>query len=405
MRKQFKTLLSFVLVSVLLLSAVGCSNENPSVIDGSGTATDDGTVTTLPGDEMTTNPAADTDIREIDYSKKEFSYADFKNTVKDVGRVQETKNGLSIDWGASGISFNAACEGDIYMRFATSTGNIYLTIFIDGEVSSRITTKDAERIDITNKRLKIASNLEKGVHTIEIYRSNGPQVGRFFLRGLEMSGEFLDPPKDQLLIEFIGDSLSAGVGVYGKSSEPAAEGCKDANEDSLVAYPFLTTRELGCDLTATCISGVGLVAGTIGSHYAMTKIYELTSWHRNDTEMWDFRRTADIVVINLGTNDAGNLFNYGHSIAEFKEALRTFIATIQARHPGCKIVWAYGLMTMNFSDMIQEAITELNGVNGNELYFCELPQGLDGGGAHPNVENQRAAADVMIEFLKGIMKE
>ena len=31
--------------------------------------------------------------------------------------------------------------------------------------------------------------------------------------------------------------------------------------------------------------------------------------------------------------------------------------------------------------------------------------GLDGGGAHPNVANQRAAADVMIEFLKGIIEE
>ena len=402
---KLKRTLSLLLVLIFALSAfAGCqSSGGPAV--STDTATDvketEPTVTTNPQEtDGETLPPPD-----IDYSKKEYTYAEFKNTVKDVGRVQETKNGLAIDWGASGIVFNAACEGDIYMRFATSTKEVYLTIMIDGETTARIATGDAERIDITNKRLKIASGLEKGEHIIEIYRSNGPQVGRFFLRALEMNGEFLDPPEDRLLIEFIGDSLSAGVGVYGKSSDPAAEGCKNANEDSLVAYPYLTTSALNCDLTTACISGVGLVAGTIGSHYAMTKIYELTAWHRSDTEMWDFRRTADIVVINLGTNDAGNLFTYGHSIAEFKAAIRSFIATIQERHPGCKIVWAYGLMTMNFSEYIKEAINELNGVDGNELYFCELPQGLDGGGAHPDVANQKAAAEVMTEFLRNIIEE
>ena len=61
-----------------------------------------------------------------------------------------------------------------------------------------------------------------------------------------------------LKIEFIGDSITCGYGVEGRSE---AETFTTATENAEKAYAFLTAEELNADAVMTCFSGHGIVSG------------------------------------------------------------------------------------------------------------------------------------------------
>ena len=50
-------------------------------------------------------------------------------------------------------------------------------------------------------------------------------------------------------------------------------------------------------------SGIGAYHGWDGGNPALPPMYESISYYRDKTAPWAFSRQADIVVINLGTND------------------------------------------------------------------------------------------------------
>lgn len=329
-----------------------------------------------------------------------------------MGRSAADGSGITMDDTAAGILFRARCSGtvtvEITARMTDSTfaayNFLYFTVFVDGE-------RQEERLKISGTTRKpqaftltLAENLPKGDHTFEFYRQTESQKGLVTLEAVTLDGTFLKPPEKKLRMEFIGDSITAGYGNL-SAAEPNA-GSPDI-EDGTQSYAFLTARELNAAHSILAMEGHGLVGGW-GREYNVPKTYPYTSWYRDHTEagLYGFEDPADVVVVNLGTNDwaTRTQAQYGNNITtlDFKNAVKSFSETIRAKNPDAKIVWAYGMMvsgTSGYNTAIVEAVAGMGGEKSG-LYTVALPFGNHGAGGHPDIAEQQAAADTLTAFLK-----
>lgn len=134
-------------------------------------------------------------------------------------------------------------------------------------------------------------------------------------------------------IEIIGDSLSAGqYATYeGLSSYSYGLGAALGNtEYSITAYPGICLFDKQC---------YGNLRGQSYQwfHTSDTSGRAIDIWG-DEPEVWDFskRKAADVVVVNLGTNDAATVNNVTGE--ELVEAYVSFVEGIRGVWPGAEII-------------------------------------------------------------------
>ena len=159
--------------------------------------------------------------------------------------------------------------------------------------------------------------LAAGNHTLRVsYRVvAGSYHGDAVFQGLvlDSGARTYAAPTPAKLIEFVGDSITVGT---------------TTTQNALTAYGWLIGERLGARHTQIAQGGACLVAtadGCVGLEQQFTKLNPNAA-----TPAWDFGRyTADAVVINLGTNDAG----HGVSTAQFQTSYTNLLATVRAKYP------------------------------------------------------------------------
>jgi hypothetical protein len=174
-------------------------------------------------------------------------------------------------------------------------------------------------------------------------------------------------------------------------------------EDGTASYSYLTARALGADFTAICCSGIGIDLGhtnnpNFNNPFSMDDYYPCTSFYRSRTEMYDFAsaRAADIVVINLGTNDA----QFSSNVAIFKAGVKALIEYIRANYGAdTPIVWVYNMMGDGYFTHTRVTLEELGG-EGAGLYSVRMSQNNGGGNGHPSGRSHELVANRLTEFLK-----
>ena len=336
-----------------------------------------------------------------DYSKRTYMISDILDYLKLDGRYREGTaetgkyTGITYDNAYNCISFVADCEGDIILDLdvklfsADKEGwrDRYLTVYIDGVRQEERLAVEGGLMVYAKRSVTVAKGLSKGKHTIEIYRQNESNHAAMLLKSITMNGVPCERPKDRdLLIEFVGDSITAGYGnLVGSDAENAGHA---KNSDATSTYAFLTAKNLNADITATCRSGHMFS----GENPPFSDFYNQINWIRDKTAYTPTRH-PDIVVVNLGTNDA----NYGIS-STFTEYTFKAIKTIKAVHPDAKIVWAYGMMGTNYANLIKQGIENYGG-EAKDVYFCPLQTDWSGGGGHPSLAGHKGAADTLTKFI------
>lgn len=215
------------------------------------------------------------------------------------------------------------------------------------------------------------------------------------------------PKNADLLIEFVGDSITCGNGnLSEKDSNPSGRA-----QNGYLAYGTITANTLGADWANISKSGSALVnkPGMANNH--MPTEYERVSIQLGASHPYDFQnaeRKADIVVVNLGTNDQGllsSMFGSGN-IAEqanyFSESAESFARKIIEKNgDDVNIVFAFGMMTdkVHFMNDCYTQVAQKLTDEGYNVWFCPLPKNTDGGADHPNVEGDYLAAATLIQFL------
>ena len=333
--------------------------------------------------------------REFEYvHKTEYTVmriAKYAENVKLYGRSSVTSSGATVDWSAGGIEFNVECFGDISIT-VSSTKSTYFAAYVNGE--------KVENLFLANEgttTLKVAEGLDYGVYNVRLLKCANVVQANCIAESIKIDGKLLDAPAEkELLIEFIGDSITCGYGVIEGATSDSANVGTYKYCDATSAFAYLTAEKLGADWRIEGVSGAGMVSGY--TTYTVPEIYYTHTWTRNKTKGFDFanERTPDVIVINLGTNDQSK----GSDPEAFKTAVKTFVQTVREKYgKDVPIVWVYGMMNSTMSTHVKDALDSLGGT-ANGYYMVKLTKNQNGGNGHPDAAGQRTAADELTKFLK-----
>ena len=331
-----------------------------------------------------------------------YALSDYADCVKLVGRTDVSDTGIVPHTTASGIAFYSDCSGNIDLTIKGNKNLFdaqYFIVYVDGAVHKRVELNHLIKNRVVTETLTVCEGLEAGMHRIEILRETEEINAYCEFLSIELNGTMTPVMQAPMLIEFVGDSITTGYGAYPFSyADPKDPIDHPVRQAGTRSYAYLTANELGMDIQVTCTSGYGAQVGWNGDGVNMQDMYEYTAFHHNRENKWSFARPADIVVINLGTNDNSAGRNKGVRDTTILAGMENLVSIVRAKNPDAKIVWATGMMGVCYRQGLTDMIESLGGAEAG-YYYCELPKGTSGGAGHPNEAEHEAGAKALTEFL------
>ncbi len=369
-------------------SADSSSHENSSVLQSSSPSDDDSAVVT---------PSQTDEVKENRYY---LNSDETLNYIKLNGRCVKTYDGIGLNFAASALEFNTD-SANILLEITADAG-VYYSVFIDGELKSERNITESG----TNY-IALARGLSGGAHNIKIVRETEARSKNTFVAKnilLDEGKSLLAKDSKKTLIEFLGDSLTNG---YGNLTTAGANAGQPKYQNSLKAYPYLISNDLGFDYRIVAMSGIAVKERktSAGSFPAFYDFYSLENYFENQTKQYSSSNPTDvdIVVINLGTNDASSKMydsNNPSSVEEYSTLYSELITKIGYR-TDAKIVFVSGVGWCNAQTKAYSgARDKLNQSGYNNVYLCSCKSYQSGGEGHPSVQEHKQIADEIIKFLK-----
>ncbi len=246
-----------------------------------------------------------------------------------IGRIDFSVKELPRFW-APGIYIKARfkgtfCEIELNDEELYGKNHNYISVIIDDGPVQRI------KLNGKNNIIVLADKLQDGEHEVVICKSTESNIGYLEFVGLRCE-ELLKPgPKKKRKMEFIGDSITCGMG-----SDLTEITCDSAawfdQHNAYLSYGPITARGLNADWHLTAVSGIGLMKSCCDLKYTMPDVVDKINL-RDNLLNWDFKSyQPDLVVICLGQND-GVLDS-----ALFVDAYVAFLKRLHAYYPKAKFV-------------------------------------------------------------------
>ena len=389
-----KKWIALVLALVLCGSIVACNTQNEP--EAEGTEETSGNQTVSEEETMSeTEKSSETEEESTEpaqvLERATHYLADSLEDVKVYGRSSVVDRGIACDYTASGIEFDIFCEGAVKLN-VNATAETYYTVFVDG-----VRQNGRVRAMAGMNELAIASFDEQGSHNIRILKQTEAQNSLSVLVSLDFTGYFEEMPADKdLYIEFLGDSITCGYGNL--VSNGAANPGNAANQDGTQAFAYLAAEALDADFSMVSVSGIGVQLGY--RNFVMENCYKVHSYYRETSVEYDFVRTPDVVVINLGTNDQSK----GADTTAFSNRVKSLIETIWDHYgKDVIIIWAHDMMKDGYKTQISEVLTSLGGEDAG-LYMCQLTRNTSGGNGHPNKAAHLSSSVTLADFIRNLLK-
>ncbi len=337
--------------------------------------------------ELSVSVIAETSAENVNTFDEEY--------VNIYGRCELSDNGITIYHVASGVEVGII--GTSLTVSVYSSSESYMRVFVDGDATGK-------RIALSAgvKEYAVARNLEEGRHTVRIVKCTEESEAYWIVKSFSADKFFQVPEKSDLKIEFIGDSITAGHGSIGAPSEGHTIG----NSDGAVTYAYLTAHTLGADYSIIAWSGICAKAHHWGNSINMATLYEQISY-RND-EAYEGGFDADVVVVNLGTNEASYISTpEGHDYAEqFPIDYREFLQAVRAKNPNAYIICLYGMMgkASAIDSSIRSAIETLGDAKIVYNPFSFYPD-YAGANGHPSVTAHKTYSEGLVAYIKTLNLE
>jgi hypothetical protein len=239
------------------------------------------------------------------------------------GRFFKTETGYVCEWPGSAIGF-ATKSSKLVVRFNASSKNDRWQVEIDGNPTSVLALKPgSHEYTVQLSGLKL--------HQIRLVRRTEAFSGptEFVGSSAESAGQ-----KRSRHIEIIGDSISAGFGVDGKTKE---EPYSFETANAYMTYGQIVARQLGSSCTTIAWSGKKMWPDN-----TIPEIYDYIIPSQKQ-HLWDSRSGSapSAVLINLATND------FGKGVpdqAGWTTGYKTFVLKIRKQYPKTLIYLATGSM-------------------------------------------------------------
>ena len=215
----------------------------------------------------------------------------------------------------------------------------------------------------------------------------------------------------QLKLEFIGDSITCGFGI---DETDNSKRFSTTTENFSKTYAYLTAQAFDAEYSAICYSGYGVYSGyTTGSRNTSDVIFDRYEKAIDNktfdspyaSEQWDFGRyTPNLVVINLGTNDA-TFCKSQESRAGFVEEYKRLLSIVRAHNPNAFILCVLGDMNNSMYPYIEQAVSEFRLQTGDtridntkiDFKMGETDIVISG---HPGAQSTRCAAEALVSKIQ-----
>jgi hypothetical protein len=336
--------------------------------------------------------------------------ADRKKSVIDIlptdaslvynGRVKKEKDSVTIYWPGSGVKVRfRGTQLRAFMRDESSEN--YFNVILDGDSLRYF------RPGKTKSFYTLVQNLAEGEHTVELVKRTEWDKGKTWFYGLEADGELLSLPANKRIIEFFGNSITAGYAIENYTGGDSPDSIYTNNYNT---YAALTARHFQADYYCTVKSGIGIMISWFP--LTMPEVYDRLD-PGDPQSKWDFSKVQpDVVVINLLQNDSW-LVNmpdhesfkqrFGNKRPEEKEIIEaygTFVNSIRKVYPRAYIICALGCMDATKKDSpwpgyVSSAVKSLNDPKIFTHFFPFMEKG-----GHPREKDNEAMARSLIDFIE-----
>ncbi len=386
-----KRLLCTILSVLFCLLCAGCGSEGrQNQVDTTATET------TIPADNgIQINP----DLKIQD--KISVTDGMFVHTY---GRMDKEDDGLWLEYTATGFSVNFVGKklNLTYVVEESYPENFtpYVTVVVDDESYEEAAYYACPKSGI------ISVETDDGHHTVRVYKRSEGQRSRVKITGVYTDGYFVENRQySDRLIEFFGDSITAG---YGNRSVGSGFYTKD--QDGLATYAFLAAQELDAEVSMVAASGKAINMNIWEADLKIPDLLDYTTF--TNTAPYVPARIPQVVVINGGANDAPYINQATDSNDRkaredaFVEAYAQFLQAIVEKYKGTTILCCTDMMGEGsvIEPLIQEAISRAAVENVHLLTLPSIYQdGEFGADGHPTVVTHQKAAIVLEEKIREIM--
>lgn len=307
----------------------------------------------------------------------------------------------SFAWPGSAIATRFSGTGiDVSLH---DDGTNFFAVSIDGAAPTVLATTSAK------DTYTLAQGLPDGEHDLMLFRRTESFQGVVHFHGFTAAGGkplIPTPAPFKRRIELIGDSITCGYG-----NEGAGPNCNFTpdTENEWMAYGAITARALQAEPHVIAYSGKGAYRDYSGSlESQMPEIYGRI-FADDPKSKWDFSTwTADVVVVNLGTND----FAKGDPGQPYVDAYTGLIQQVRGHYPDAYILCAVGSMLSGANltkdiAYVKGVVSAANAGGDAKVSFVDLGQqngNVDGLGCnyHPSVKTDQLMADKLTAAIKAV---
>lgn len=315
------------------------------------------------------------------------------------GRVVN-ENGKA-QWSYPGVKISTRFKGSkITMMAKPNCG--YFWVEGDGIERRKIEIPETGEVVLADS---LDKNVERNIKLV--YCDEGHELQPEFY-GFATDGELVksDASEKKTKFYFIGNSITCGYGVDGDRSQTF----NYATEDFTKTFAYQISEKYNAEYIVFAKSGYGMYRnyGDVkeGSAVNMSTLYDYTLF-TDTTYKWDHSSVnADVVFINLGTNDT-SLDNY--DLQKFRAAAKKFVARVRETNPQSKLVLVTGPMMHDkaLADVmmtLDEIAFEMVKSGDDKVFrFNFTPDdGKFGWGTdwHPSAEKQNDMTKELLEFME-----
>lgn len=319
------------------------------------------------------------------------------------GRIKKLNDStITLIGSASNIHF--AVEGDSCQLFFSGVNQ-------SDYVSLELNSKYIGRFNIKNSPIQIG--LKDSLNDIKIYKATEASTGDIFFNGVKAEKISKAISKPRKKIEFIGNSITCGMGADMDSIDCGSENWFDQH-NSYLAYGPRIARILDVDFELSCVSGMGMYRNWNDEDQpVMPDVYDFKNLSDDGERRAKPEHSPDIISVALGTNDLSK----GDGIKErsefnHKKFERNYIKFLNHLHkiyPQAKFTLLTSPMVDPESKEGKELLESLRSIKSKlndeltiEIFEFKLMQ-PEGCAYHPSSQDHKILAQQLVPFFKNIL--
>lgn len=352
------------------------------------------------------------------------------------GRTIVSTDAIPLFWTGSGLEFQY-CGSELWIEVEADYDMFepWLACTLNGELISRQQVYKGKQWICLIRNMN--PEISKNIHVTRETQAMSEDLKLYLqITRISYDGHFLPIKERRCRLEFIGDSITSGEGTFGAKED---QDWVPAFFSSTHNYASLAAKAMDADYQILSQSGWGILSSWDNNpNCAIPDYYEqICGLVKGDVHKklgahcaFDFSSyPADIVVVNLGTNDASAFEQpaftdpetgiqyeqrktsdgsyHKDDLKKLQNGVISFLTKIRKNRPEAYIIWVNGMLGAPLFSYLQEAINQYqNQSQDAKVALIRLPEATEetiGSRSHPGFLNHKEAAETLQKIMIRIL--